>query len=57
MVIHSKDDAIVQGQNLFAAANEPKLFLETSGTHNAAFTQSYGLYLRAIKAFLQADTQ
>lgn len=43
MVIHSADDEIIPfefGQQIYAAANEPKRFLEISGGHNDGFVIS-----------------
>lgn len=37
MILHSKDDEVVpfaHGERLFAAANQPKTFLETRGSHD-----------------------
>ena len=47
MVIHSADDEMVPfefGQQLYAAANEPKEFLEISGGHNDGFLVSAEIY-------------
>ena len=47
MVIHSPDDEMVPfefGQQLYAAANEPKEFLEISGGHNDGFLVSAEIY-------------
>jgi fermentation-respiration switch protein FrsA (DUF1100 family) len=56
MIIHSPDDQIVpfaHGRTLFAAAREPKQFLEISGGHNNGFLQSEQQYLTALEAFLE----
>ncbi len=55
LIAHSPDDHIVpyeQGQQLFAAANQPKQFLEMKGDHNNGFVESGSTYRKAIKAFL-----
>jgi hypothetical protein len=55
MVIHSRDDEIIpfgQGEQLFAAANEPKQFLELDGGHNDGFHISREVYGPAVEAFI-----
>lgn len=55
MVIHSRDDEIIpfgQGEQLFAAANEPKQFLELDGGHNDGFHVSRKVYRPAVEAFI-----
>jgi fermentation-respiration switch protein FrsA (DUF1100 family) len=55
MVIHSRDDEIIpfgQGEQLFAAANEPKQFLELDGGHNDGFHVSRKVYGPAVEAFI-----
>jgi fermentation-respiration switch protein FrsA (DUF1100 family) len=50
MVIHSPEDEIIPyqfGLKLFEAANEPKEFVEISGTHNDGFITSGAVYLDA----------
>ncbi|MHC4186594.1 MAG: alpha/beta hydrolase, partial [Planctomycetota bacterium] len=50
MVIHSSEDEIIPyefGQKLFEAANEPKKFIEISGTHNDGFITSGHTYTNA----------
>ncbi len=50
MVIHSRDDRLVPfkfGTRLFAAAPEPKRFVETRGGHNDGFLASGDLYREA----------
>ncbi|MHC4842384.1 MAG: alpha/beta hydrolase [Planctomycetota bacterium] len=50
MVIHSPEDEIIPyqfGLELFEAANEPKEFVEISGTHNDGFITSGVVYLDA----------
>jgi fermentation-respiration switch protein FrsA (DUF1100 family) len=46
-VIHSPNDEIIPykfGQQIFAAANEPKQFAELKGTHNEGFYDNDELY-------------
>lgn len=55
LVVHSPEDEIVpfaQGRAVFAAAPEPKHFLEISGSHNTGFLQSGLLYGKGIEDFL-----
>lgn len=55
LVIHSPDDTLVQyhhGQQLYAAANEPKQFLEIHGDHGDGFVQSMDIYLAGWEKFL-----
>ena len=55
LVIHSPEDEIVRfelGRRLFEAANEPKEFLEISGTHNEGFILSGPRYVDGLRAFI-----
>ena len=55
LVAHSRDDEIVpfaHGQALFAAAGEPKEFLEMRGGHNDGFVFARGEWTAAVAAFL-----
>jgi hypothetical protein len=55
LVIHSRDDEIIpfrHGLQLFAAAHEPKQFVEIHGSHNEGFLQSGRYYINAIAEFL-----
>ena len=55
LVIHSRDDEIVplrHGQAIFAAAGEPKVFVEIRGTHNDAFLRDEQNYLAGLRSFL-----
>jgi len=55
LVIHSRDDEIVpfrHGEAIFAAANEPRSFLELRGTHNDAFLRDERNYLAGLRSFL-----
>ncbi|MDH3639287.1 MAG: alpha/beta hydrolase, partial [Gammaproteobacteria bacterium] len=56
LVVHSRNDEIVpfgQGRRLFAAARDPKQFLEISGDHNLGFLQTGGHYIAGLQNFLQ----
>lgn len=56
LVIHSRADEIIpfrHGEALFAAANEPKRFLEIRGGHNDGFLSSGAQYVEGIDAFLR----
>jgi fermentation-respiration switch protein FrsA (DUF1100 family) len=63
MIIHSVDDEIVPfefGQQLYAAANEPKEFVEISGGHNDGFVVSAEVYKAGWQnwlAFLKEQKQ
>jgi len=55
LVIHSPNDEIIpfhHGQKLFAAARQPKMFLEITGGHNDGFHVSGGRYRAGIERFL-----
>jgi len=54
-VAHSRDDEIIpfaHGEALFAAAGEPKRFLELAGDHNSAFWISRESYAAGLREFL-----
>lgn len=56
-VAHSPNDEIVpfaQGQALFAAAGEPKQFLELAGGHNDGFVFMREPWIRALAQFLDS---
>lgn len=56
LIAHSIDDEIIpfsHGRELFAAAREPKSFLEMSGGHNDGFYVSGANYYRGLAKFLQ----
>lgn len=55
LVVHSVDDELVpyaHGQALFAAARDPKRFVELRGGHNEAFFLSRDTYLTALEEFI-----
>jgi hypothetical protein len=55
LVIHSRDDEIIpfhHGQEIFAAASEPRTFLELRGSHNDAHLRDERTYLEGVSAFL-----
>jgi len=55
LVIHSRDDDLVPfelGEQLFAAAAEPKTFLETEGAHNSGGFATRQGWRAAVRAFL-----
>ncbi len=59
LIVHSKDDIVVpfsHGQKLFAAAPEPKKFIELSGSHRNCFFESGSVYTDGVQAFLE-DTR
>ena len=56
LVIHSRADEIVpyvHAERLFAAANEPKQFLELSGGHNDGNHVSHDVYMQTLRRFLE----
>jgi fermentation-respiration switch protein FrsA (DUF1100 family) len=57
LIIHAREDEIVPfrlGKKLFAAAIEPKEFLEVSGDHNQAIFADEETYLDTLRKFLQS---
>lgn len=55
LVVHSPGDEIIpyeHGQQLFAAAQEPKAFLELRGGHNEGFIISGETYEQGLAAFI-----
>ncbi len=55
LIVHSRDDEIIpfaNGKRLFAAANEPKQFLELRGGHNDGFMVSGRDYVQGLESFL-----
>jgi fermentation-respiration switch protein FrsA (DUF1100 family) len=59
MIIHSQDDEMMpfsHGERLFELANEPKAFLEISGTHNEGFITSGRHYEDGLNAFISGST-
>jgi fermentation-respiration switch protein FrsA (DUF1100 family) len=56
LIMHSPEDEIIpfsHGQALFAAAREPKQFLELRGGHNDALLISRDVYARGVGEFLR----
>ena len=56
LIAHSRDDDIVpfaHGQRLFAAANEPKQFLEMRGGHNSGFLFAREEWVQVLAGFLE----
>lgn len=56
LVIHSPQDEVIpfaHGQRLYAAANEPKDFLEIQGSHNEGFLDSLPVYEAGIRRFIE----
>ena len=55
LVVHSRDDEIIpfhHGEEIFAAANEPRTLLVLRGTHNDAFLRDARTYVDGLQAFL-----
>lgn len=60
LVIHSREDEIIpfeHGRALYAAAREPKRFLELHGSHNEAFFSGREHYMQGLREFLAAHLQ
>lgn len=56
LIIHSREDEIVPfrfSETLYAAANEPKQFLEINGDHNYGYQESIELYRDGLLKFIQ----
>lgn len=57
LFVHSRNDQIVpyhHGRQLFAAAPQPKRFVEIHGDHNGGFLQSIDVYVASIQSFLRS---
>ena len=57
LVVHSPQDDIVpydHGRRIYEAANEPKQFLQITGTHNDGIFVSGRLYTEGLEGFLDA---
>lgn len=55
LIIHSRNDELIpfdHGKRLFAAAKEPKMFLEISGDHNSGFIMAGTRYPDGLNTFL-----
>ena len=55
LIVHSREDEIVpfeHGEQLFAAAHEPKQLLEIHGGHNTGLILSRDLWMKGVGAFL-----
>jgi len=55
LIVHSRNDEIIpysNGEHLFEAANDPKLFLELRGGHNDGFMVSGDSYFRGLEVFI-----
>jgi uncharacterized protein len=55
LVLHSPDDEIIpyrQGEKIFAAANEPRVFFQMTGDHNYGFLKSQPAYGQALGTFV-----
>ncbi|EKE30043.1 MAG: hypothetical protein ACD_2C00052G0004 [uncultured bacterium (gcode 4)] len=59
-VIHSPEDEIISYSNwqrLYAKISLKKAFLETKGSHNGWFSESYSLYLSWLNKFLNLNQE
>jgi pimeloyl-ACP methyl ester carboxylesterase len=59
MIVHGREDQVIgyhHGERLYAAANEPKVFLEISGDHATGFLDSGDKYIDGLREFLQRYT-
>lgn len=55
LVVHSRDDEIIpfhHGEDIFAAAPEPRTLLALRGTHNDAFLRDETTYIEGLSMFL-----
>lgn len=55
LIMHSREDEVIRfrhGERNFAAANDPKTFLELHGGHNEAIAVDSALCVEAVKKFL-----
>ncbi len=55
LVAHSRDDELIgfhHAEKNFAAANEPKMFLEIQGQHTRTIEAGRVHYLRGLEKFL-----
>jgi len=60
LIIHSPDDEIIpyeNGEKLFAAANEPKTFLQIKGSHNDGFWESGDEYKDGLNKFISNSSR
>ncbi len=60
LIVHSREDEIMpfsHGRRLFEVANEPKRFLELTGTHNEGFLTSGKRYEEGLNAFISEYIQ
>ena len=55
LIVHGRDDIVIpyhHGRRLYAAANEPKAFLDIDGNHAEGFLFSGQGYIKGLQAFL-----
>ena len=55
LIIHSREDDIIpfhHGEDIFAAANEPRTLLVLRGSHNDAFLADESTYIEGLRTFL-----
>jgi hypothetical protein len=55
LIVHGRDDAVIpyhHGRRLFAAANEPKAFMDIDSNHAQGFLNSGQDYIDGLQAFL-----
>lgn len=55
LIVHSREDEIVpfeHGEQLYAAAHEPKQLMEIHGGHNTSLILSHDLWMKGVGAFL-----
>jgi len=56
LVVHSRNDEIIpfaMGEDIYAAAPEPREFLELSGDHNGGFLLNRGRYMAGLRQFIE----
>ena len=60
LVAHSPDDEIIpyqEGRDIFAAAPEPRYFLQMQGGHNDGFIVSGARYVDGLRTFIDSSLQ
>ena len=60
LVLHSRSDEIIpfaSGEQVYLAANKPKLFVEMTGDHNNGFLKTQPGYEQVLAKFLEISKQ
>jgi fermentation-respiration switch protein FrsA (DUF1100 family) len=59
LIVHGREDRVIgfhHGERLYAAANDPKAFLEIDGDHATGFINSGHKYIQGLQDFLRLHT-